>query len=59
MPGRRHVAIGLAGIDLGERSGGDADLRVEGAVAALAVVAAFGQRGKGIAQEFGVAVVEH
>ena len=52
------MAVGLAGVHLGERIGRDADLRVEGSVAP-AVVAAVGERCEGVAQEPGVAVVEH
>ena len=58
LPRRRQMAVGLARVDLGERVGDDADLRIEGAVA-LVVAAAGGKCREGVAQEFGVALVEH
>ena len=57
MSRRWHMAVGLTRVDLGERGRGDADLRIEGPVA-LALVAAGGEFGEGIAQELGVAVVK-
>ena len=57
ISGRRHMAIGLARVDLRIGIGLNADLRIEGAIARV-VVGAFGQSGEGVAQESGVARIE-
>ena len=51
------MAVGVPRIDLADRRRGDADLRIEGAVA-LVVVAAAGQRHEGSRRKSGVAIVE-
>ncbi len=57
MAGRRHVAIGQAGVDLCIGGGRDADLRIESPKPPLGF-ASFRELVERIAQEGGVAVVE-